>query len=168
MLKSTPLYLSEFNTAISTYYIKHSPSLLTPPDFSVEEMQAYLNEYQPRHYSRDGRQPLLYAAVLLLSLQFHAAAAFLVHDPGSVGATHGADAAHLCAAMQMDGLLDAAPPLPRVGPPGSRRADAAAVVRAYAGQQFLARQQGAGHVEAALEYFVAGEGSPDWGMHGWG
>lgn len=33
----------------------------------------YLNKYPPEHYSKAGREPLLYATVLLLSLQFAAA-----------------------------------------------------------------------------------------------
>ena len=36
---------------------------------SVRDVQGRLNEFGPRHYTRDGRRPLLYVAVLLLSVQ---------------------------------------------------------------------------------------------------
>lgn len=121
--------------------------------FSVEEMQRYLNEFQPRHYSKEGKQPLLYAMVLLLSLQFHAAVDFLVHDPTSQHA-YGADAVHLAIAMHLDGVLGACPPLEGVAPEGALRLRPERVVHAYASQQFLSRQRGDKHVEAALEYFV--------------
>lgn len=127
-----------------------------PAAFSVEEMQQYLNEFQPRHYSKDGKQPLLYAAVLVLSLQFHAAVDFLVNDPTAMH-SHGTDAVHICIAMHQDGLLETAQPVPGVAPEGAMRLRPAAVVHAYASQQFLSRQRGDNHVEAALEYFIAGE-----------
>ena len=37
--------------------------------FTVSDLQAYLRQYPAAHYSRDGREPLLYVTVLLLSLQ---------------------------------------------------------------------------------------------------
>ena len=37
--------------------------------YTVGELQTYLRQYPAAHYSRDGREPLLYVTVLLLSLQ---------------------------------------------------------------------------------------------------
>jgi hypothetical protein len=38
--------------------------------FTIGELQRYLQQYPPGHYSHGGKEPLLYVVVLLLSLQF--------------------------------------------------------------------------------------------------
>ena len=131
-------------------------------DYSVADMQRALNQFGPHHYSRDGVRPLLYATVLVCSLQFHAAVDFILHDPiGAQG--HAVDAVHVAIALQNDGLFDAAPPLVNVGvAEGAWRLNAAAVVHAYARQQFLERFGGDASVLAALDYMVtAAACSPD-------
>jgi hypothetical protein len=47
-----------------------------PPD-----LQEYLLKYPSSHYSKDGKEPLLYATVLLLSLQFRQAITYLTKVP---------------------------------------------------------------------------------------
>jgi hypothetical protein len=41
--------------------------------YTVSDLQTYLRQYPAAHYSRDGREPLLYVTVLLLSLQVRVA-----------------------------------------------------------------------------------------------
>lgn len=45
----------------------------------LSDLQEYLSDpkWGAEHYSHGGREPLLYVTVLLLSLQFHRAVAFL-------------------------------------------------------------------------------------------
>lgn len=38
--------------------------------YTLADLQSYLGQYPAAHYSHGGREPLLYAVVLLLSLQF--------------------------------------------------------------------------------------------------
>lgn len=38
--------------------------------YTLGDLQAYLQQYPAAHYSHGGKEPLLYAVVLLLSLQF--------------------------------------------------------------------------------------------------
>jgi hypothetical protein len=65
--------------------------------YALTDLQAYLQQFPASHYSAGGREPLLYATVLLLSLQFRAAVAFLARD-GSARDFR-ADAVHLALAL---------------------------------------------------------------------
>jgi hypothetical protein len=40
-----------------------------PAPSSLEELQAYLQQYPPSYYTKNGKEPLVYPYVLLLSLQ---------------------------------------------------------------------------------------------------
>ena len=45
--------------------------------------RSYLRQFPSKHYSCDGRDPLMYVNVLLLSLQFKAALQYLLSDPAA-------------------------------------------------------------------------------------
>ena len=45
--------------------------------YTLTDLQGYLNQFPPSHYSHGGREPLLFAIVLLLSLQPRGLLAFL-------------------------------------------------------------------------------------------
>lgn len=63
----------------------------------------YLNKYPPEHYSKAGREPLLYATVLLLSLQFTAALRYLTRDAAAEALQP--EGVHLAAALTAEGAL---------------------------------------------------------------
>ena len=65
--------------------------------FTLIDLQNYLSQYPPSHFSHGGREPLLYAVVLLLSLQSAAAVAFLARDPSAKD--YRLDAVHLGACL---------------------------------------------------------------------
>lgn len=65
--------------------------------FTLTDLQNYLSQYSPSHFSHGGREPLLYAVVLLLSLQPAAAVAFLARDPSAKD--YRLDAVHLGACL---------------------------------------------------------------------
>jgi len=65
--------------------------------FTLSDLQNYLSQYPPSHFSHGGREPLLYAVVLLLSLQPAAAVAFLARDPSAKD--YRLDAVHLGACL---------------------------------------------------------------------
>lgn len=65
--------------------------------YTLADLQAYLGQFPAAHYSHGGREPLLYCTVLLLSLQFRAAVAFLAQDASA--RDYRVDAPHLAIAL---------------------------------------------------------------------
>lgn len=65
--------------------------------YTLADLQSYLGQFPATHYSHGGREPLLYATVLLLSLQFRAAVAFLAQHPSA--RDYRVDAPHLAIAL---------------------------------------------------------------------
>lgn len=65
--------------------------------YTLGDLQTYLQQFPAAHYSHNGRKPLLYATVLLLSLQFKAAVAFLAQDAST--RDYRSDAVHLAIAL---------------------------------------------------------------------
>jgi hypothetical protein len=51
--------------------------------FCIVDLQAYLRQFPSKHYSCEGRDPLMYVSVLLLSLQFKAALHYMLNDPAA-------------------------------------------------------------------------------------
>jgi nuclear pore complex protein Nup93 len=123
--------------------------------YALADLQAFIRRYPPAHYSHGGREPLLYAVVLLLSLQPGAAVAYLARDAAARELR--ADAAHLGAALWAAGALPGAAPLdapdsaangvgiPDGGPAAGSVAD---LLRQY-GRAFLHADP-----ELALQYYM--------------
>lgn len=65
--------------------------------YTLSDLQSYLVQFPASHYSSNGREPLQYAIVLLLSLQFRAAVAFLAQD--STTKDYRIDAPHMAIAL---------------------------------------------------------------------
>mmetsp|Transcript_19713 Transcript_19713/g.59561 ORF Transcript_19713/g.59561 Transcript_19713/m.59561 type:complete len:809 (-) Transcript_19713:69-2495(-) len=109
---------------------------------TLDGLQQYLQQYPPAHYSHQGKQPLLYSMVLLLSLQLRGHVAFLARDPSTrpyrVDAVHFALALH--AAQLLDGPSDGC---------GGETMDVGAFVHLYA-KEFVHTD-----VRLALEYYIA-------------
>eukprot|EP00963_Diacronema_lutheri_P008000 scaffold684_cov345-Pavlova_lutheri.AAC.79 len=71
--------------------------------YTVLDFQSYLKQFDPTHYTKNGREPLLYVTVLLLSLQFGEVITFLSRDPSAEG--YRCDAVHFAIAFMHHGLL---------------------------------------------------------------
>lgn len=65
--------------------------------YTLSDLQSYLVQFPAAHYSSSGREPLQYATVLLLSLQFRAAVAFLAQD--ATTKDYRVDAPHMAIAL---------------------------------------------------------------------
>ena len=65
--------------------------------YRLADLQAYLTRWPPEHYSSQGREPLLYAIVLLLTLQPRTAVAFLARHASA--ASFRVDSVHLAMAL---------------------------------------------------------------------
>uniref|UniRef100_A0A061SE68 Nuclear pore protein n=1 Tax=Tetraselmis sp. GSL018 TaxID=582737 RepID=A0A061SE68_9CHLO len=112
--------------------------------YTLSDLQQYLGKYPASHYSKDGKEPLLYAVVLLLSLQFRQAVSFLAKDPSTHA--HRIDAIHIAAALVHHDLADAGGSSD-AGARG-RGVDFGALLHDYA-QAFVKD-----HPHTALEYYM--------------
>ncbi len=95
----------QHRTLIKQYFSPESwPRITAQPwmragagEYTLSDLQAYLGQFPAAHYSHGGREPLLYCTVLLLSLQFRAAVAFLAQDASA--RDYRIDAPHLAIAL---------------------------------------------------------------------
>ena len=71
--------------------------------YTLLDFQSYLKQFDPTHYTKNGREPLLYVTVLLLSLQFGEVVTFLSRDPSAEA--YRCDAVHFAIAFMHHGLL---------------------------------------------------------------
>jgi len=91
--------------------------------YTLPTLQSHISRFGAAHFSAGGRDPFLYAAVLLLSAQPKAAVAFLAKDPLARGGSGGqglnsssstaggrSDAPHLAAALAASRLIEGGGP----------------------------------------------------------
>ncbi|KAI8465435.1 MAG: Nup93/Nic96-domain-containing protein [Monoraphidium minutum] len=112
------------------------------PAYRLSDLQAELNRWPAKYYSREGAEPLLYATVLLLSAQFRAALRFMATDDSAKGLRP--DAVHVAIALHFAGVLDLRGEEPSSGPP----LDVPELLRGY-GQRFVRSDS-----EVALQYYM--------------
>mmetsp|Transcript_47925 Transcript_47925/g.120947 ORF Transcript_47925/g.120947 Transcript_47925/m.120947 type:complete len:866 (-) Transcript_47925:31-2628(-) len=112
--------------------------------YTLSDLQEYLCKYPSSHYSKGGKEPLLYAMVLMLSLQFRQAVTFLTKEPAAQA--HRLDAQHLAAALVYHKLTDAGG-ASDAGARG-RGVDFGALLHEYA-QHFVSAEP-----KIALEYYM--------------
>ncbi|PSC75508.1 nuclear pore complex NUP93A-like [Micractinium conductrix] len=111
--------------------------------YTLPDLQRYLQQYPAAHYSHGGKEPLLYAVVQLLSLQFRGAVAFLAREAAT--RDYRLDAAHLAICLQAAGVLDTSP---ADAGAGGRGVDVGALIHRYA-KEFLYTDP-----PLALEYYM--------------
>ncbi|CAI5513021.1 unnamed protein product [Closterium sp. Naga37s-1] len=141
---------------------------------TLENLQAYLSRFDPSYYTKNGKDPLVYPYVLLLSLQLHAAVVYhlesidvvdavhlgiaLAHSGGLQLAMRGGGGGGGGGAARGDGADGGAGGAGAGGGAGGgggagavvdAEADIAGIIRKYAVSVFLR----AGDVRTALEYF---------------
>jgi nuclear pore complex protein Nup93 len=149
--------------------IRDTPSSHTPTQqdgstsYTLEDLQKYLIKFEPSHYTKNGKDPLVYPYVLLLSLQLHAAVAYLMKEAGSEG--FHVDSVHIAITVADHGSLSE-------GIGGAQKLGAmdsvseiASIIRHY-GISYV-RQ---GNLALALEYNVqaaatVGGGAVAWSGH---
>mmetsp|Transcript_22946 Transcript_22946/g.58630 ORF Transcript_22946/g.58630 Transcript_22946/m.58630 type:complete len:864 (-) Transcript_22946:363-2954(-) len=110
------------------------------PPYGLAEFHADINRWPPSYYSKQGKEPLLYATVLLLSLQFQACLRFLWRDEATRGLR--VDAVHLAIACHQEGLLGVAAPGAEAAP------DVGSMIHAY-GRKFVHHDSA-----LALQYYM--------------
>lgn len=128
--------------------------------YTLDDLQVYLNKFEPSHYTKNGKDPLVYPYVLLLSIQLLPAVLYLSKDVGEEG--YNIDAVHISIAMadhgafsfnagagQKLGVMDAL-------------AEASSIIRQY-GSAYLRH----GDLPMALEYFAQAAAALGGGQLSW-
>jgi len=128
--------------------------------YTLEELQSYLTKFQPSHYTKNGKDPLVYPYVLLLSLQFHAAIVYMIKEDSHV------DSVHIAITVADYGCFsEGATGVKRLGSMDAS-SEAASIIRHFA--LTYVRQ---GNLLLALEYYAqaaaaVGGGAVAWSGHG--
>ncbi|GAX79377.1 hypothetical protein CEUSTIGMA_g6819.t1 [Chlamydomonas eustigma] len=131
--------VSQVGTAFST----HS-SLSGVSSYQLADLHADLNRWPATYYSKQGKEPLLYIMILLLSLQFQEALRFLWKDETTK--MYRVDAVHMAIAMHQEELLGLSTATGGDAVMGS--VDLGGMIQSY-GQKFV-------HVDSgvALQYYM--------------
>lgn len=127
--------------------------------YTVEDLQCYLLKFEPAYYTRNGKDPLVYPYVLLLSLQLHAAISHLINDSGNEG--YNIDAVHIAVTFADHGVLEGVGSANKLSTLDSVT-EVASVIRHYG----LSHKR-QGNLVLALEYYVQAAAAMGGGAASW-
>ncbi|BBN03469.1 nuclear pore complex protein Nup93 [Marchantia polymorpha subsp. ruderalis] len=131
---------------------------LTP--YTLEDLQRYLIKFEPSYYTKNGKDPLVYPYILLLSLQFHTAIAYIMKEGNTEG--YPIDAVHMAIALADFGFwADGSGDAQKLGSMDSV-SEIASIIRQY-GLTYV-RQ---GSLDLALEYYVQAAAAIGGGAISW-
>ncbi|XP_019457997.1 PREDICTED: nuclear pore complex protein NUP93A-like isoform X1 [Lupinus angustifolius] len=71
--------------------------------YSLDDLQIYLNKFEPSYYTKNGKDPLVYPYILLLSIQLLPAVLYMSKETGDEG--YNIDAVHLSIVLADHGFL---------------------------------------------------------------
>ena len=128
--------------------------------YTLDDLQVYLNKFDPSYYTKNGKDPLVYPYVLLLSIQLIPAVLYLSKEAGDEG--YNIDAAHISIVLADHGILSE----------GVGAGQKMGVMDAYAEASSLIRQYGAlylrlGNLPLALEYYAQAAAAVGGGQLSW-
>ncbi|OMO51041.1 Nucleoporin interacting component Nup93/Nic96 [Corchorus capsularis] len=128
--------------------------------YSLDDLQAYLNKFEPSYYTKNGKDPLVYPYVLLLSIQLLPAISYLSKEAGDEG--YNIDAAHIAIVLADYGVLSE----------GAGAGKKLGVMDAYAEASSIIRQYGSmylrlGDLQLALEYYAQAAAAVGGGQVSW-
>ncbi|KAJ4978114.1 hypothetical protein NE237_008894 [Protea cynaroides] len=128
--------------------------------YTLEDLQIYLNKFEPSHYTKNGKDPLVYPYVLLLSIQLSPAVLYLSKDTGAEG--FNIDAVHISIVLADHGVLsESVGPGQKVGVMDAF-AEVASIIRQY-GSTYLRL----GDLSTALEYYAQAAAAVGGGQLSW-
>ncbi|XP_029128696.1 nuclear pore complex protein NUP93A isoform X1 [Cajanus cajan] len=128
--------------------------------YSLDDLQIYLNKFEPSYYTKNGKDPLVYPYILLLSIQLLPAILYLSKEAGDEG--YNIDAAHLSIVLADHGVLSE----------GAGSGQKLGVMDAYAEVSTIIRQYGSmylrlGDLQMALEYYAQAAAAVGGGQLSW-
>lgn len=127
--------------------------------YSLEDLQVYLNKFEPSYYTKNGKDPLVYPYVLLLSIQLLPGILHLSKDVGNDG--YSVDSVHISIVLADYGVLSE-------GFGSGQKfvmcalAEASSIIRQY-GAAYLRH----GDLLMALEYYVQAAAAVGGGQLSW-
>jgi nuclear pore complex protein Nup93 len=126
--------------------------------YSLDDLQSYLNKFEPSYYTKNGKDPLVYPYILLLSIQLLPAVLYLSKEAGDEG--YNIDAAHLSIVLADHGVLS------------EGAGQKLGVMDAYAEVSTIIRQYGSmylrlGDLQMALEYYAQASAAVGGGQLSW-
>ncbi|XP_050382539.1 nuclear pore complex protein NUP93A-like [Argentina anserina] len=128
--------------------------------YTLEDLQAYLNKFEPSYYTKNGKDPLVYPYILLLSIQLIPAVVYLSQESGDDG--YNIDAAHISIVLADHGVLsEAAGAGQKMGVMDSY-AEASSIIRQY-GSAYLRID----NLSIALEYYAQAAAAVGGGHMSW-
>ncbi|KAK6244206.1 hypothetical protein QUC31_010615 [Theobroma cacao] len=130
--------------------------------YSLDDLQAYLNKFEPSYYTKNGKDPLVYPYVLLLSIQLLPAVSYLSKETGDEG--YNIDAAHIAIVLADNGVLYEGA--------GAGAGKKLGMMDAYAEASSIIRQYGSmyirlGNLQMALEYYAQAAAAVGGGQVSW-
>ncbi|PIA48340.1 hypothetical protein AQUCO_01400741v1 [Aquilegia coerulea] len=128
--------------------------------YSLDDLQVYLNKFEPSYYTKNGKDPLVYPYVLLLSIQLLPAILYLSKETRDEG--FDIDAVHISIVLADHGVLSEGSGIgPKMGVMDAF-AEVASIIRQY-GSAYLR----SGNLAMALEYYAQAAAAMGGGQLSW-
>lgn len=128
--------------------------------YTLDDLQTYLNKFEPSYYTKNGKDPLVYPYVLLLSIQLLPAIIHLSKETGEEG--YNIDAIHMAIALADHGVLsESTSATQKLGTMDSF-AEVSSIIRQY-GSVYLRL----GDLSMAIEYFAQAGAAVGGGQLSW-
>ncbi|KAF3554825.1 hypothetical protein F2Q69_00017824 [Brassica cretica] len=115
--------------------------------YSLDDLQTYLNKFEPSYYTKNGKDPLVYPYVLLLSVQLLPAIMHLSKEAGEGG--YNIDAVHIAISLVDHSVLSEGSGTGHKLSVMDANAEASSMVRQY-GSMFLHH----GDLQMTVEYYA--------------
>ncbi|KAK8960398.1 hypothetical protein KSP40_PGU016910 [Platanthera guangdongensis] len=128
--------------------------------YSLEDLQGYLNKFEPSHYTKNGKDPLVYPYVLLLSIQLLPAILYLSKEVGDEG--YNVDSVHISIVLADQGRISEGTGITQKMGVMDPCAETASIIRQY-GSLYLHQ----GNLSLALEYYAQAAAAMGGGELSW-
>ncbi|KAI9110313.1 hypothetical protein K1719_018755 [Acacia pycnantha] len=128
--------------------------------YSLDDLQTYLNKFEPSYYTKNGKDPLVYPYILLLSIQLLPAVLYMSKETGDEG--YNIDAAHLSIVLADHGVLSEGTVAGQKLGAMDACAEVSSIIRQY-GSMYLRL----GDLQVALEYYAQAAAAVGGGWMSW-
>ncbi|KAG7566027.1 Nucleoporin interacting component Nup93/Nic96 [Arabidopsis suecica] len=128
--------------------------------YSLDDLQVYLNKFEPSYYTKNGKDPLVYPYVLLLSIQLLPAIMHMSNEAGDEG--YNIDAVHVAISLVDHSILSEGSGTGHKLSVMDANAEASSMIRQY-GSMYLHH----GDLQMTLEYYAQAAIAVGGGQQAW-
>ncbi|XP_010427605.1 PREDICTED: nuclear pore complex protein NUP93B [Camelina sativa] len=128
--------------------------------YSLDDLQAYLNKFEPSYYTKNGKDPLVYPYVLLLSIQLLPVIMYMSKEAGDEG--YNIDAVHMAISLVDHSVLSEGSGTGHKLSVMDANAEASSMIRQY-GTMFLRHDD----LKTTLEYYAQAAIAVGGGREAW-